>query len=78
MPYVVGVDIGGTFTDTVVMDDLGAIASYKSPTTPESLLDGLLGGNIVGHQTDEDRMNFLGCIESMLDADVDRQQGLVR
>jgi len=42
MRVTVGVDIGGTFTDTVVMNDAGEVASYKTPTTPESLLDGLL------------------------------------
>jgi N-methylhydantoinase A len=42
MGLTVGVDIGGTFTDTVVMNDAGEVASYKTPTTPESLLDGLL------------------------------------
>jgi N-methylhydantoinase A len=40
--FTVGIDIGGTFTDTVVMDGDGAIATYKSPTTPGRLLDGLL------------------------------------
>jgi N-methylhydantoinase A len=38
----VGVDIGGTFTDTVVMTETGVVSSYKTPTTPDSLLDGLL------------------------------------
>src|SRR5512146_2479321 len=38
----VGIDIGGTFTDTVLMDDEGTITTYKSPTTPAALLDGLL------------------------------------
>jgi N-methylhydantoinase A len=42
MGLTVGVDIGGTFTDTVVMTDAGVISSYKTPTTPESLLEGLL------------------------------------
>jgi N-methylhydantoinase A len=37
----VGVDIGGTFTDTVVMDDDGSIVSYKSPTTPGELVEGV-------------------------------------
>jgi N-methylhydantoinase A len=40
--FTVGIDIGGTFTDTVVMDDAGAITTYKSPTTPGRLLEGLL------------------------------------
>ena len=37
---MVGIDIGGTFTDTVVIDADGAVASYKSPTTPGALLGG--------------------------------------
>ncbi len=39
--YVVGIDIGGTFTDTVVIDGEGKVASYKTPTTPAALLEGL-------------------------------------
>jgi N-methylhydantoinase A len=39
--FVVGIDIGGTFTDTVVIDADGAVSSYKTPTTPGALLDGL-------------------------------------
>jgi N-methylhydantoinase A len=40
--FTIGIDIGGTFTDTVVIDDTGAITTYKSPTTPGALLEGLL------------------------------------
>jgi N-methylhydantoinase A len=32
--YFVGVDIGGTFTDCVVLDESGAARLYKTPTTP--------------------------------------------
>jgi N-methylhydantoinase A len=35
MSYLIGVDIGGTFTDCVVMDDRGQITTGKSPTTPD-------------------------------------------
>lgn len=42
MAYTVGIDIGGTFTDTVVMDDNGWISTYKSPTAPEALIEGFL------------------------------------
>jgi N-methylhydantoinase A len=35
MSYMIGVDIGGTFTDCVVMDASGRIATGKSPTTPD-------------------------------------------
>ncbi|WP_461163224.1 hydantoinase/oxoprolinase family protein [Arthrobacter sp. R4-81] len=45
MPFVIGVDIGGTFTDVVVLDrttQREVIA--KSPTTPLDLMEGLLDG----------------------------------
>ncbi len=38
----IGVDIGGTFTDVVVMRDDGSLRSTKAPTTPGRVLDGLL------------------------------------
>ena len=38
----IGIDIGGTFTDLVVMRDDGSLVSTKAPTTPGHLLDGLL------------------------------------
>ena len=37
MPYLVGVDIGGTFTDCIVLDRGGRITATKSPSTPEDL-----------------------------------------
>jgi len=40
--FTIGIDIGGTFTDTVVIDDAGDVSTYKSPTTPGALLEGLL------------------------------------
>ena len=42
MGLTVGIDIGGTFTDTVVMDETGTVSTYKNPTTPGALLEGLL------------------------------------
>ena len=38
----VGIDIGGTFTDVVVMGDDGSVNTTKSPSTPGRLLEGLL------------------------------------
>ncbi len=38
----VGIDIGGTFTDVVVMGDDGSVSTTKSPSTPGRLLEGLL------------------------------------
>ncbi|NKB37754.1 MAG: hydantoinase/oxoprolinase family protein [Gammaproteobacteria bacterium] len=38
----VGIDIGGTFTDVVIMRDDGSIDTSKSPSTPGRLIEGLL------------------------------------
>lgn len=39
---LVGVDIGGTFTDCVALDRRGRITATKSPSTPEDFADGML------------------------------------
>ena len=38
----IGIDIGGTFTDVVMMRDDGSLASSKAPSTPGKLVEGLL------------------------------------
>src|SRR5687767_3389355 len=40
--YIVGVDIGGTFTDCVVMDDDGTVTLGKALSTPEDFAVGAL------------------------------------
>jgi len=40
--YLVGVDIGGTFTDCVVLDAGGRITATKCPSTPENFAEGML------------------------------------
>lgn len=40
--YVIGVDIGGTFTDCVVLDSDGRIAIGKAPSTPPNFDEGFL------------------------------------
>ncbi len=43
MSYRVGVDIGGTFTDMVVLDErTGELSIAKSPTTPRAPIEGVL------------------------------------
>lgn len=42
MPYVIGVDTGGTFTDAFVSDQNHRIASAKTPSTPPDLAKGFL------------------------------------
>ncbi len=40
--YLVGVDIGGTFTDCVVIDEHGRVTTAKSPSTPGDFASGLI------------------------------------
>ena len=42
--YYVSSDIGGTFTDTVVIDELGKVGRYKSSTVPANPAEGVLNG----------------------------------
>lgn len=44
MGFRAGVDIGGTFTDTVMVDDDGRIAFSKVPSTPPTFYEGLVEG----------------------------------
>ncbi|MEZ5101736.1 MAG: hydantoinase/oxoprolinase N-terminal domain-containing protein [Thermoleophilia bacterium] len=39
-----GVDIGGTFTDTVMVDEAGAVSYVKVPSTPPDFYEGLVDG----------------------------------
>ncbi len=43
MPFRIGVDVGGTFTDLVLVHD-GTITLDKHPTTPRDQSEGVLGG----------------------------------
>ena len=42
MPYYVGTDIGGTFTDCVVMDDRGRMTVSKTSSSPDNFAEGLI------------------------------------
>jgi N-methylhydantoinase A len=42
--YRIGVDVGGTFTDCVLLRPDGSIVLEKTPTTPEDQSDGVLAG----------------------------------
>lgn len=45
MSYHVGVDIGGTFTDTIAIDEVtGEVRLSKVPSTPQNQADGFLHG----------------------------------
>ena len=40
--YLVGVDIGGTFTDCVALDGKGNITATKAPSTPGNFAQGMI------------------------------------
>ncbi len=42
--FLVGTDIGGTFTDMVVIDEAGALRQFKVPTTPSDRSQAVLEG----------------------------------
>src|SRR5256712_2735723 len=42
MPYIIGIDTGGTFTDCVVMDADGRLVTAKAPSTPDDLSEGVM------------------------------------
>ena len=42
MAYVIGVDVGGTFTDAVLDDDAGTVVAAKAPSTPPDYSRGVL------------------------------------
>lgn len=62
MPYIIGVDIGGTFTDAVAVNvESGAVFTAKSRTTPHDLIDGLYDSlRILAEQADIGLTKLLG------------------
>ncbi|MBW1944977.1 MAG: hydantoinase/oxoprolinase family protein, partial [Deltaproteobacteria bacterium] len=42
MSFIVGTDIGGTFTDTVVMNEAGEVSIFKVPSTPQDNSQGVI------------------------------------
>src|SRR5947209_5971138 len=42
MAHVIGIDIGGTFTDAFLADEDGRVAAAKAPSTPPDFSQGLL------------------------------------
>ncbi|MCC7367846.1 MAG: hydantoinase/oxoprolinase family protein [Chloroflexi bacterium] len=44
MRYRVGIDIGGTFSDLVVMDEAGRVSTLKVSSAPDAVIAGLVDG----------------------------------
>jgi N-methylhydantoinase A len=46
--YLAGIDIGGTFTDVVLIDRDGRVTTAKSPSTPPNFADGVVDALTLG------------------------------
>lgn len=61
--HVVGIDIGGTFTDIVSIDDQGVVIRAKSLTTPGDLSAGVLNSvHRLSEKLDQPVDDFLGSV----------------
>ena len=61
------VDTGGTFTDLVVEDDLNDVRLYKSPTTPENPVQGVLDTlSLAAEDFGKSREEFLASGEMLI------------
>ena len=64
--YLVGVDIGGTFTDAVAIDNEGTVITAKSPSVPGEYALGMI--NAIGALADKvgiERSEFFGRINTL-------------
>ena len=66
--YRIGVDVGGTFTDCVLLRPDGSILLEKTPTTPDDQSDGVLAG--IGRLAEAEKLTdvtaLLGQCESIV------------
>jgi N-methylhydantoinase A len=61
MGYRIGIDVGGTFTDFLVVEPGGGFALWKSPTTPQDQSVGVMDGlEQLAAQRDLSLQDFLG------------------
>src|SRR5256885_10180746 len=51
MSYLVGIDIGGTFTDCAIVDRAGKLLTTKVPSTPPDFARGMLDALGAGAQS---------------------------
>ena len=50
MSYLVGIDIGGTFTDCAIVDRAGKLLTTKVPSTPHDFARGMIDALDAGAQ----------------------------
>src|SRR5262245_52676461 len=65
--FRIGVDVGGTFTDVVAVDDAGRVTIAKAPSTPRDPTDGVLDGlGRLARALDLDRARLLADTERIV------------
>ncbi len=63
-PYRLGVDVGGTFTDLVIVDSCGAVRAFKAPSVPSNPTEGVLAAvRLAAAALDQEVEAFLGRVE---------------
>jgi len=63
----VAIDVGGTFTDCLVLDDKGQLKQFKAPTTPEDPSKGLMDSLEKAAKSDGKTLSaFIGALESII------------
>ena len=65
--YRVGIDVGGTYTDLVAIDDTGVVTLGKTPSTPQDQSVGVMNGlNQVADNLSLDLHTFLQMTERIV------------
>jgi N-methylhydantoinase A len=63
--FIIGTDIGGTFTDTVVMDSTGEISFFKVPSSPADNTKGVLGSiDLASKEMGLSHKDFLATVDT--------------
>jgi N-methylhydantoinase A len=66
MGYLIGVDIGGTFTDCAVVDDDGTVTVGKAPTTPSDPSEGFFDAiDVAAEHLGLDRRELLSAADRL-------------
>lgn len=66
MSYICGIDVGGTFTDCVVIDESGGVTAAKSPSTPGDFSRGMFDVlGVAARQLGVDEDEFLRDVSAL-------------